>query len=76
MNPSNPFYRPSVQRMTEDDYKIKFDFEGSMIDKKKRSYLDKPLKEWNYQEVLHFFMQSVTNDKKCIETIRLREVLD
>jgi hypothetical protein len=66
------FVRPFVNRMTEEDFRIKFDWAGS-LEKKKKSYLEKPLREWDYQDVLHFFKTSVTNDKKCIDTIRLRE---
>ncbi len=58
--------------MTEEDFKIKFDWAGS-VEKKKKSYLEKPLRDWDFHDVLHFFKTSVTNDKKCIDTIRLRE---
>ena len=59
--------------MSDDDFKKKFDYEGS-CERRKKSYLEKPLRDWDFQDVLHFFKTSVTNDKKCIDTIRIREV--
>jgi hypothetical protein len=67
------FVRQSVPIMSKEDFKKKFDYEGSLANSK-NSYLDKPLREWNFQDLLHFFKTSVTNDKKCIDTIRIREV--
>ena len=67
------FVRQSVPIMTKEDFAKKFDYEGSLTNSK-RSYLDRPLRDWDFQNVLHFFKTSVTNDKKCIDTIRVREV--
>ena len=67
------FVRPSVPIMDIEDFKLKFDFEGSKL-KGKKSYLERPVRTWDFQEVLHFFRTCVTNDKRCIDTIRIREV--
>mmetsp|Transcript_20133 Transcript_20133/g.29534 ORF Transcript_20133/g.29534 Transcript_20133/m.29534 type:complete len:239 (-) Transcript_20133:164-880(-) len=37
-------------------------------------YVMKPLQDWHFKDVLHFFKKSVTNDKSCIKTISEREV--
>eukprot|EP00292_Cryptomonas_paramecium_P019527 CAMPEP_0113711424 /NCGR_PEP_ID=MMETSP0038_2-20120614/30746_1 /TAXON_ID=2898 /ORGANISM="Cryptomonas paramecium" /LENGTH=118 /DNA_ID=CAMNT_0000637673 /DNA_START=40 /DNA_END=392 /DNA_ORIENTATION=+ /assembly_acc=CAM_ASM_000170 len=69
--------------MTLDDYKAKFDWDGSKERRKKgydrkiggdKSYLEKKLADWDFEDVLHFFQTSVTNDRRVIDTIRLREV--
>jgi hypothetical protein len=41
---------------------------------KSSPYVMKPLQDWHFKDVLHFFKASVTNDKACIKTISEREV--
>jgi hypothetical protein len=34
---------------------------------KSAPYVMKPLQDWHYKDVLHFFKTNVTNEKNCIK---------
>ncbi len=63
--PPNRHRRMAVKTMTKDMYEKKYG---------KRPYLQKNLSDWDFKDVLDFFQKSVTNDPKCIDIIRSREV--
>lgn len=58
------------------DPTIKFDdfTEEEQALMKSAPYVMKPLQDWHFKDVLHFFKSSVTNDKACIKIISEREV--
>lgn len=60
------------------DPSIKFD-DYSAEDQalmKSAPYVMKPLRDWHYKDVLHFFKTNVTNEKSCIKAYILKSYLD
>jgi hypothetical protein len=63
------YTRRTVRAMHKGTFEAKYGKTGG-----KCGYLEKNLRDWAFKDVLDFFQKSVTNDKKCIETITTREV--
>jgi len=51
------------------DPSIKFDDYSAedQAQMKSAPYVMKPLQDWHYKDVLHFFCHNVTNEKSCIK---------